>query len=64
MSLREIIKVPNPFLKVTAKPVTVINEEILSDVRNIAAEDPNQVNASGNGPVSYTHLTLPTTTIV
>ena len=28
MSLREIIKVPNPFLKVTAKPVTVIDENI------------------------------------
>ena len=27
MSLREIIKVPNPFLKVTAKPVTVIDED-------------------------------------
>lgn len=30
MSLREIIKVPNPFLKVTAKPVTVIDENILT----------------------------------
>ena len=30
MSLREIIKVPNPFLKVTAKPVTVIDENILN----------------------------------
>ena len=30
MSLREIIKVPNPFLKVTAKPVTVIDEDILT----------------------------------
>ena len=29
MSLREIIKVPNPFLKVTAKPVTVIDKNIL-----------------------------------
>ena len=30
MSLREIIIVPNPFLKVTAKPVTVIDENILT----------------------------------
>ena len=30
MSLREIIKVPNPFLKVTAKPVTFIDEDILT----------------------------------
>ena len=30
MSLRKIIKVPNPFLKVTAKPVTVIDENILT----------------------------------
>ena len=30
MSLRKIIKVPNPFLKVTAKPVTVIDEDILT----------------------------------
>ena len=30
MSLREIIKVPNPFLKVTAKPVKVIDEDILN----------------------------------
>ena len=30
MSLREIIKVPNPFLKVTAKPVAVIDEDILT----------------------------------
>ena len=30
----------------------IINEEILSDVRNIAAEDPNQVNASGNGLIA------------
>ena len=30
MSLREIIKVPNPFLKVTAKPVTVIDKNILT----------------------------------
>ena len=30
MSLREIIKVPNPFLKVIAKPVTVIDEDILT----------------------------------
>ena len=30
MSLREIIKVPNPFLKVTAKPVTVIDQSILT----------------------------------
>ena len=27
----------------------IINQEILSDVGNIAAEDPNVVNASGNG---------------
>ena len=30
MSLREIIKVPNSFLKVTAKPVKVIDENILT----------------------------------
>ena len=30
----------------------IINEEILSNVRNIAAEDPNQVNASGNGLIA------------
>ncbi len=30
MSLKEIIKVPNPFLKVTAKPVKVIDENILT----------------------------------
>ena len=30
MSVREIIKVPNPFLKVVAKPVININQNILS----------------------------------
>ena len=30
MSLREIIKIPNPFLKVTAQPVTVIDKDILT----------------------------------
>ena len=30
----------------------IINEEILSDVRNIAAENPNEVNASGNGLIA------------
>lgn len=30
MSIRDIIKVPNPLLKVTAKPVTVIDEDVLT----------------------------------
>ena len=30
MSVREIIKVPNPFLKVVAKPVININQNILT----------------------------------
>ena len=37
MSLREIIKVPNPFLKVTAKPVTVIDKDILTNKSTLNA---------------------------
>ena len=29
MSIREIIRVPNPFLKIVAKPVSIINDSIL-----------------------------------
>ena len=46
MSLREIIKVPNPFLKVTAKPVTVINENILTILDDMME---TMYNANGIG---------------
>ena len=68
MSLREIIKVPNPFLKVTAKTVTVIDEDILTILDDMME---TMYHANGIGlaatqiaPVSYTHLTLPTKRIV
>ena len=46
MSLREIIKVPNPFLKVTAKPVTVIDENILTILDDMME---TMYNANGIG---------------
>ena len=44
MSLREIIKVPNPFLKVTAKPVTVIDEDILTILDDMMRRRPWATN--------------------
>ena len=46
MSLREIIKVPNPFLKVTAKPVTVIDQSILTILDDMME---TMYNANGIG---------------
>ena len=54
MSLREIIKVPNPFLKVTAKPVTVIDKNILT-IDNMDILDTKVVMTIINGEVVYTH---------
>ena len=57
MAIREIIKVPNPILKKVSKPVDVVDDEIRKVLDDMLD---TMYDAPGIGPVSYTHLTLPT----
>ena len=46
MSIREIIRVPNPFLKIVAKPVSIINDSILGILDDMLE---TMYNANGIG---------------